>query len=161
MLSIQQKSVYLIIFNATMIARSLGKTLKEEELKKYKVELFNQLDNLTGKIDNETLKESDILKAIEDLANQFNISWGQSQKAINVILKYHLLLNSKQKSKSVLHCPLDSIILKELEIKPLSLAKMDKNKYLEIQTKINERYKDKIDFDIKWDKIHLEDEGIL
>ena len=73
MLTIYQKSLYLIILNATMITRSIGKTLKNSKsrktLKHYKKRLFKKLIFLSKKLENGTLTENAIIKAIEDLAS--------------------------------------------------------------------------------------------
>ena len=41
-------------------------------------------------MDMRRVDEEDILSSIELLSMEFKISFGQTQKAINVILKYHL-----------------------------------------------------------------------
>lgn len=59
------------------------------------------------------LTEKDIIDAINSLVNEFGISFGQAQKPINVILQYHFYLaNGGDAIKKVLHCQIDSIILK-------------------------------------------------
>lgn len=167
MLTIYQKSLYLIILNATMITRSIGKTLKNRNsrktLKHYKKRLFKKLIFLSKKLEHGTLTEDAIIRAIEDLANEFSISFGQSQKAINVILKYHYYLNNleNQSIKNILHCPLDSKIIKKLNKKRISLTKIDKREYLSLQEKISKISKCKVCFDDHWDKQHLQDEGLL
>ena len=101
-----------------MISRSIGRTVKGQKNKKhFKLRLFKKLDNLTTLMDSKKLTENNILKAIENLANEFCISFGQAQKAINVILKYHFYLtnNKNIQVKKALYCPLDSIILKSLK----------------------------------------------
>jgi len=52
-LTIHQKSVYLIIFNATMISRSVGKSLKnsDKDVKDFKARTFEKLDILTDRMD--------------------------------------------------------------------------------------------------------------
>ena len=154
-----QKSLYIIIYNATMIGRSLGKTFKtnvDEEILMYKQSLFNEIEKLCNKMDNETLTNQEIINTIEKLSLKFNISFGQSQKAINVILKYHYLLfhNKSEPIKKELDCPLDSIVLKEIK-RNISLTKIDKSNYLDIQKDIQKKNNYKIDFDIIWDEQNL------
>ena len=159
-----QKSVYLTILNATMVLRSIGKTLHSSvKLRKFKRRLFNKLDKLAGLLNTNKLTDSIILKSIETIANEFKISYGQSQKAINVILKYHFYLtnNASLKMKKVLHCPIDSLILhKELDIYGLSLTKIDKDKYIKIQKEIESKYKTKIECDAAWDEEKLKQWGL-
>ena len=105
----------------------------------------------------------DITGTIERLSNEFGISWGQAQKPINVILKYHFYLarDRNDEIKHVLHCPVDSVILKALGEKSLRLTGIDKKEYLKIQRWIQDHYPARIDLDICWDRQHLQDEGIL
>jgi hypothetical protein len=163
-LSLHHKSVYLIIFNATMISRSVGKTLKDSgKLKAFKVAVFRQIEKLTGKMEDASLTEDDIMTAIGKLNKGFGISFGQAQKPINVILKYHFYLTKcdDQRIKKVLHCPVDSVILKGLGKTGLSLSKIDKKDYIQVQQEIQQRSNTRIAFDDQWDKKHLKDEGIL
>ena len=166
-LTIYQKSVYLIIFNATMISRSVGKSLKSnnsgKSLKDFKVSIFQELDVLTRKMDASQLTENDILSSIRNLAEKFNVSFGQAQKAINVILKYHFYLtnNEDNKIKNILHCPIDSVVLKNLLGGSSPLTNIDEGLYIKIQNSIKLRGETRIDYDIVWDNQHLKDEGIL
>ena len=164
-LTIYQKSVYLIIVNATMILRSVGKSLKgkSKTVKQFKIQVFKQIDKLIVLMDTNQLAEENIIEAIEKLSDEFEISFGQAQKAINVILKYHFYLsnNKNNEIKKILHCPLDSIILCKLKEDNLSLARINKQRYLEIQSSIQKYNLVRLDFDTQWDNQHLRDEGIL
>jgi hypothetical protein len=159
-----------------MISRSVAKNFKSERrlrLKNFKIEVFKEIKKLTSKMNAGKLSEKDIIKSIDNLRNKFKISFGQAQKPINVILKYHFYLTRKNKDltkdpmKKVLHCPIDSIILKRLgERSNLKLTAIDKDKYLELQERIEHYCKKKhfntrIEFDELWDEQHLKDEGIL
>jgi len=168
-LTIHQKSVYLIIFNATMISRSVGKSLKNnkklkgiKDLKDFKVRVFEELNKLTDLMDKEKLIEENILKSIMILSDEFEISFGQAQKAINVILKYHFYLtkNKNNNIKRILNCPIDSVILETLNKKGLSLTKINEKKYLELQQEIETHHSLRIEFDDQWDKQHLKKQGI-
>lgn len=167
MLTIYQKSVYLLILNATMILRSIGKTLKQNTngrtLREFKICLFNKLENLVSLIETNQFNENILQNSITDLANQFSISIGQSQKAINVILKYHYhsaQINNDE-IKRHLHCPIDSKILEVLKIRNLKLNAIDLEKYIGLQNRISELSQFRVDFDDHWDRQHLEDEGLL
>ena len=166
-LTIHQKSVYLMIFNATMISRSVGKNIKEgKSVKDFKVSTFQQIEKLIDKMERNELTESDILNAIENLSNEFGISFGQAQKPINVILKYHFyLMNGNDNIKKELHCPIDSVVLKEVGRDRISLTKIHKEEYLKLQQEIKEKMErrgdTRIEFDTQWDEQHLEEEGLL
>ena len=166
-LTIEQKSAYLVILNATMILRSLGKTFKsnKKKLKNFKIKLFSELENLIQKMENNSLKENDIIHAIESLSRKCNISFGQSQKALNVLLKFHYYIYKQylaKRIKQILHCPLDSVILNELG-KNISLTSIDKKEYQNLQQEIFMKTKPnpKLDFDKIWDTQHLKEEGLL
>lgn len=172
-LTIHQKSVYLTIYNATMIARSIGKTFKrkfkkeeaEKKLKEFKIEVFKKLDNLTDLMNTNKLTEKHILTSIRKLKEKFNISFGQAQKPINVILKYHFYLAKGQDNsmKKVLHCPIDSQKLPELNRSGVPLTKICEEIYKEIQKKIEvkDEYSAKIDLDNKYDEKSLKYWGLL
>ena len=163
MLTIQQKSIYLVLLNATMILRSIGKSLKnKEKLKQFKILTFKQIEFLAKKIDDGNLKEQHILTSIREIVDSCNISFGQAQKAINVLLKYHFYLNKHKDDnlKNVLDCPLDSKILKKLQIKK-SLTKINEEDYIEIQKIISQQGQSKLDYDLFWDRQNLEGDGLL
>lgn len=163
-LNIEQKSVYLVILNATMILRAVGKTLKRDKtkLRDFKIRTFREIENLTTKMEQGRLKEEDVISSIEKVSRKCHIPFGQAQKAISVLLKYHYYLNKENidsTMKKVLYCPLDSVILTELG-RYQSLTSIDKTQYLEIQQEIAKKAFSRIDFDRKWDIQHLKAEGI-
>jgi len=165
-LSIYQKSVYLIIFNATMIARSIGKIIKKNSGRKtlndFRNNVFKEIEKLTQLIDSGKLKEKHLFETMDNISKKFNISYGQAQKPINVILKFHFYLtkNTNKNIKKVLHCPIDSIILKFIKRSSWTLSKIEKEKYKEFQELIEKQSSCKVEFDIQWDKQHLERAGI-
>lgn len=162
-LSLEQKSLYLILFNATMIARSLGKTLSDDKLKEFKTAVFQKVDKLTDRMDRGELSDDDIVGSIDSLCSQFGVSFGQAQKPINVILKYHFYVTRSwdAKSKAVLHCPIDSFQLEKLARRGMSLARLDKNNYLKLQQEIAGKRQTRLDFDRAWDEQNLRSWGIL
>ncbi len=158
-LTIQQKSIYLILYNATMIMRSVGKKLDKKQQKDFTFRVFEEFSNLSYKMDNELLNESEIIGSIDKLQFDFNsISFGQAQKPINVLLKYHFYLSNSQSKRNeiILHCPIDSIILNKLGVKT-SLTNIDKQIYLDLQNRIEHP---KIKFDQNWDEKHLRDRDL-
>jgi len=162
-LSLEQKSLYLILFDRTQIARSVAKTLDEGKLREFKIAVFQKVNNLTERMDKGELSEEDIVDSIDSLCSQFGVSFGQSQKPINVMLKYHFYLTRRwdARSKTVLHCPIDSGVFDRLGEKGMSLASLDKNKYLELQKEIAEKGQTGLDFDRAYDAQNLQFWGIL
>ncbi|MCL4386650.1 MAG: hypothetical protein M1326_10135 [Cyanobacteria bacterium] len=165
-LTIYQKSVYLTIFNATMISRSVGRTFHGNQLR-FKKKVFNIIECLTSLMDAGDLTEEHIINAIYTLSNDTDVSWGQAQKPINVILKYHFFLtigltDPNNEIKRVLHCPIDSKILNIIGRPNLKLTNIDETTYMEIQMCIQEQgnMPTRVDFDEQWDKQHLQDAGI-
>lgn len=164
-LSIYQKSLYVGVFNSTMIGRSVGKTFKKKHkiFKDFKLAVLKESENLIYKIEKKTLSEKDIVDSLDQLVERFEISYGQAQKGINVILKYHYQLykNFKKYDGKVLHCPLDSNILAELKIRDLPLGKIDEKRYLSIQNKLAELSDTRVDFDEKYERKYLTKIGWL
>ena len=165
-LSVHQKSIYLILFNATMISRSVGKTLKatgRAKLASFKIRVFEEVESLIAAMDTGTLTEPAIMGSIQALANEFGISVGQAQKAINVILKYHFYLTrpEDQAIRRVLHCPIDSVVQKRLHRRVIPLTRIGMTEYVALQQEIQSRSLCRLDFDTVWDEQHLHDEGIL
>lgn len=166
-LTIYQKSLYRLLINATMILRSIGKTYKKDsnKLKHFKQELFKEIEKLVELIDKKKLKNENVLKSIQSLASKCQISIGQSQKCINVILKYHYYLNDYNREIiRELDCPLDSIILKKIGFQKIKLCNLNLKEYKCFQLKISNlvgKKEFKIDFDKEWDKQNLEKDGLL
>lgn len=156
-----------------MVLRSIGRTLdiddkdkRRERLKTFKQECFKEIKILINKMEKKELTEDDILASISKITDPPDISFGQAQKPINVILKYHYYLfhdsDENNKIKKELFCPIDSRVLNKLGgYSGLALSRTKKDKFLEIQNKISEQGDTKIDYDLDWDKEHLEDEGLL
>jgi hypothetical protein len=164
----QLKSIYLGVFNATMISRSLRRDLSRKRLSQFKIALFRALDRLTDKMDSRTLIEPDITKAIRTLVNKFGVSWGQAQKGINVILKCHQFLYHRERKrlKRILHCPLDSVVLHEIKVRRSLRRIKEKVEYETLQKKIADRAKkmgfdSRVAFDKYWDDRNLKDAGLL
>lgn len=169
-LTLHRKSLYAGMIAGTQILRSVGKTLGKNSprLKDFKIQSFNEIAHLIEKMDNDELTEADILCSIENLCKTFGVQFGQAQKAINTVLKYHFYLTKgiTHSSKKVLHCPIDSIVLKELKrqgakISIKSLSRIDKGYYLKLQEEIGKLKPSKIEFDDIYDKKYLESVGLL
>jgi histone H3/H4 len=99
------------VFQRIQVDRSLKGKSKEFK-QAFKRALFSAINRLRKKADRKTLKNEDIRKEIKELARKTGASVGQSQKGINVYLKYYCILTNKPKKIiRELDCPLDSTII--------------------------------------------------
>ncbi|MFA5412648.1 MAG: hypothetical protein WC350_04865 [Candidatus Micrarchaeia archaeon] len=173
-LTIQQKSLYVIIYNATQISRSLGKTFSKDKdkLTNFKIEMFRLIKRLISLMEDDKLEEKDILGAMEELEAKFAVSFGQAQKPINVILKYHFYLNkiNNERIRRLLNCPIDKVVLnrlnklgvlKELELDKEGLTGINRDYYDKLQGAIEKKSSVRIDFDKIWDEEILKRNKLL
>ncbi len=165
MLTIYHKSLYLDILNATMILRSVGRSFladnRRQKLREYKQLVFAELEPLCSRMQQGLLQTNDIRESIERIRFQVDISFGQAQKAINVLVKYHyFLFHSNSPVGSQLDCPLDKIILDGLGER-VSLSNLGHDQYEQIQIRISQLSDRRVDYDRRWDEQHLNDEGLL
>ncbi len=157
-----QKTPFLILFNASMILRSvsksksLGKKLSENyknrKIRIFRKETFSEFKKLIKKIDKNNLEQKHIHDSIKCISKNSHTSFGQAQKGLNVLLKYycHLIYHNKRKRiVKELDCPLDSFILKELH-QSIFLNHMNEEMYMAIQKSIPTA--SRIVFDYRWDK---------
>jgi len=116
------------------------------------------VEELTEKVDNNTIKNKDIRTAILRLTELSKVSIGASQKGINVYLKYYCLISKKSDTiLTELDCPIDSFIENACKLKKISLKKLDFEDYKEMQIKLEKQYAMRIIADIEeWDKRKLE-----
>lgn len=110
-----KKVMIPMFYNESQIGRSLKKRFP-----KFKKELFYSILELIEKADKGTLTNEDIRKKIKEVSERAKVSIGQSQKVINVTLKYYCILTNKPKEViKELDCPLDSLIMSENKTKNL------------------------------------------
>jgi hypothetical protein len=99
-------------YKETQVNRSIHSSKrdgKEIDVDKYKRLLLNSIRKLRKLADNFSIKNSDIRKEIEKLSKETGVSIGQSQKVINVYLKFYCLIKDcPLKIIQELDCPLDS-----------------------------------------------------
>jgi hypothetical protein len=102
----------IIEFNkASQLDRSFSKTqLSTKNKKKFRDELLEHCMCLMKNIDDGTLGNQVIRGTIEKLTkiDPKNISFGQAQKVINVVLKQYCFIMKKNNLLKELDCPLDS-----------------------------------------------------
>ena len=99
-------------YKETQVNRSIHSSKRDGkniDVNKYKRLLLISIKKLRKLVDNCSIKNSDIRMEIKKLAKKTGVSIGQSQKVINVYLKFYCLL--KDCSLEIikeLDCPLDS-----------------------------------------------------
>ena len=162
-LSLEQKSLYLILYDRTQVERSIALTLSEKELKEFKIAVFQEIEGLTDRMDRGELSEEDIVCSFDSLCSRFGVSFGQAQKPINVILKHHFYITQSRdaRTKATLHCPIDSVVLGELGRRDLCLARLARDAYLAAQKEVEDRGATRLDFDRVYDEQNLRYWGIL
>lgn len=107
----QVKDVFVpVIYKESLIGRSF-----REKDNKFKQKTFKVIRRLRLLIDADTISNQIIRAEIENLSKATDRSIGQSQKVINVYLKFYCLLSNKPESiNRELDCPLDRWSLKTL-----------------------------------------------
>jgi len=120
---------------ASQLDRSFSKTkLAQKSRIEFRKRLLEYCIFLMGKIDNETLRNSDIRKKIKELTKiDDNISFGQAQKVINVTLKQYCFLLNKKSLFKELDCPLDTTTMRDYKIKHKKMIDVNEKDYLEYQ----------------------------
>lgn len=118
----------------------LGRSLREDNPEMRK-QVFSSCLELANKADNGTLRNEDIRNKIAEISKNAKCSIGQSQKIINVYLKYYCILTKKPPEIiRELDCPLDSQIMSKYQISGLwkySLREMtDISRYVAWQKRL-------------------------
>jgi len=105
-----------MFYKEAQLDRSLR--VDNQELKK---QVFNSCIELANKSDNGTLRNADIRNKIAEISKSANASIGQTQKIINVYLKYYCILTRKPlEIIKELDCPLDSQIMSKYKTQYLT-----------------------------------------
>ena len=105
------------LYKETQVNRSIHSSKRDGkniDVDKYKKLLLDAIRRLRKLVDNCSLRNSEIRREIFDLSEKTGASIGQTQKVINVYLKFYCLLKD---------CPLN--IIRELDC-PLDSTTMDK-----------------------------------
>ncbi|MCL2323920.1 MAG: hypothetical protein FWC47_17660 [Oscillospiraceae bacterium] len=135
--------LFVIEFNkASLLDRSFSKrNLSSEKKKEFRENLLDFSIYLMNKIDDNTLINSDIREKIQKLkAIDGNISFGQAQKVINVVLKLYCFLTNKLSLIEELDCPLDSTTMKGYKIPNAQMINVTEEDYLIYQKKFDSEY---------------------
>ena len=94
----------------------------------FKKGLFATVTTLLDAIEGRRFTTSLLRDQIGELASSTDVSFGQAQKAVNVILKFHFYLTSEVRSIPALDreldCPVDSNIQDALKMKRVPLSRL-------------------------------------
>ena len=131
-------------YKETQVNRSIHSSKRDGkniDVDKYKRLLLDSIRRLRKLVDNSKIKNSDIRDEIKKLSEETGVSLGQSQKVINVYLKFYCLLKD---------CPIE--IIKELDC-PLDSTTMEKKQkmknVLDMEDYINWQNKFEKEFGIR------------
>jgi len=104
-------------YKETQVGRSIGSSNKQKKRvnpKEFKRELLHSITRLRKLVDDKTIQNLDIRNEIGSLSNKTGVSIGQSQKVINVYLKFYcLFMDSSIEIIKELDCPLDSTTMEK------------------------------------------------
>ncbi|MCF0217261.1 MAG: hypothetical protein HUK21_12440 [Fibrobacteraceae bacterium] len=127
-------------YRASQLDRSFSKENMQNK-GEFKEALVETCLLLIKCVDKGTLKNSDIRKKIKQLTSiDKNISYGQAQKVVNVVLKQYVFLTKKWDFVKELDCPLDSIVMKGCGIKNNTMKSVTEEDYLAYQKKFEADY---------------------
>jgi hypothetical protein len=151
-----------MLLNSSMVMRSVSKNKAQRSGKaqrRFKRAVRRQWMKLCGLMDAGHVSAKNIRDSIKRLVDQHGVTYGQAQKAMNVVLKYHYYLthrgNDDPEIKGQLDCPIDSGVFKELGEPVVRLSRLkDRNQYVELQERIAQRSggKPRVCFDDQWDR---------
>ena len=128
-------------YKETQVNRSIHSSKRDGiviDVDKYKRLLLYSIRRLRKLVDNFTIKNSDIRDEIKKLSEETGVSIGQSQKVINVYLKFYCLLKDcKVEIIKELDCPLDSTTM---EKKQKMKNVLNMNDYINWQNKFEKEF---------------------
>lgn len=115
-----------VCYKESQVTRGKGNSSLKNN-KKFKKKLFDSIMKLSKKADSLNLTNKDIRRKIMNLSKEANVSIGQSQKVINVYLKFYCIITNKPLSIiKELDCPLDSQIMSTFKTKNLRKTPLKK-----------------------------------
>jgi len=136
MRTMELKLLIIGFHQGTQLDRSFSRTkLSQKNKREFRKRLLEYCIFLMKKVDNETLKNSDIRRKIRELTkiDTNNISFGQAQKVINVTLKQYCFVMNKENLLKELDCPLDTTTMKGYRINHKKMIDVNEKDYLEYQ----------------------------
>ncbi|MGA1978788.1 MAG: hypothetical protein ABSG89_13190 [Bacteroidales bacterium] len=128
-------------YKETQVGRSISSSKKDGQKiisMDFKKELLKSVKKLRNSVDQGIIKNIEIRNEIESLSEKTGVSIGQSQKVINVYLKFYcLILNTPSDIIKELDCPLDSTTM-EMKQKMKNVKSM--KEYIEWQMDFERKF---------------------
>ncbi len=111
---VHELKLFIIEFNkAAQLDRSFGQSLTHDEKITFRNALIDTCFDLMDLVDNDTFTNTILRNSIEELTTiSENISHGQAQKVVNVVLKQYCFILDKANLYKELDCPLDSTTMR-------------------------------------------------
>lgn len=123
--------LFIIEFNkASQLDRSFGKSISKEIKQLFRNKLIETCLELMSLVDNGRFNNLVLREHISELKNlHLDISYGQAQKVVNVVMKQYCFILNKKELYKELDCPLDSTTMK----KKHTMKRLTEGQYLEHQ----------------------------
>jgi hypothetical protein len=102
-----------MFYKESQVSRSMRKSDNPSRAN-FNKQLFDSIQRLTRKVDDNTLTNGSIREEIKNLSSETNTTIGQAQKVINVYMKYYCIIEEKQALLKELDCPVDSGIVRTI-----------------------------------------------
>ena len=130
--------LFIIEFNkASQLDRSFGKSLTRSEKRTLRNVLIETCLDLMSMVDTDTFTKSALRNRIGMLMTiNENISYGQAQKVVNVVLKQYCFILGKVNLYKELDCPLDSTTMRGRH----SMKDLTKEQYEAYQSEFEGRH---------------------
>jgi hypothetical protein len=153
-LRLMEFKLFIIEFNkASQLDRSFSNSLSPEIKVRFRTRLIDICLMLMEKIDKNEFSNKILREKIVELSNVHeNISIGQAQKVINVVMKQYCFLLGKSNLYTELDCPLDSTTMRHKN----TMKNLSMDDYLRYQVKFDEKYELRILADYVYDKKRLQ-----
>lgn len=129
--------LFIIEFNkASQLDRSFGNSISKEIKQLFRNKLIETCLELMSLVDNGSFNNLILREHIRELKNlHLDISYGQAQKVINVVMKQYCFILNKKELYKELDCPLDSTTMN----KKNTMKKLTEEQYLDYQDNFKEK----------------------
>lgn len=136
--------LFVIEFSrASQLDRSISKNSSKAKAG-FREGLVNTCLTLIEKMDDGTLSNRIIREKIKLLSQKYNVSYGQSQKVVNVCLKQYMFLTQRYEFAKELDCPLDSTTMSGSKISHNRMKSVNEKDYKQYQRLFEQSYNPRI-----------------
>ena len=135
---LMELKLFIIEFNkASQLDRSFMRSLLPETKVQFRTKLIDTCIELMGMIDKNTFTNEILRKKIDEIMKvDENISIGQAQKVVNVVMKQYCFILNKENLYKELDCPLDRTTMRHKN----TMKTLSKNEYLKYQADFKDRH---------------------